>query len=174
MGVGKYPANGWGFSICMATYGNGARTGTGITRPAQQPILSVLRAAPTASFAVVPGTTRRATGTERSSARMAKANFCPIRLERMHASFRMSGNLGSRRSRHFQVALFGSQLFQSSYEIASHSPCECPAIFARILSQRLHRSCSACGSFILSIILFAILICHDFSLVPGKGSTLLW
>ena len=211
-------------TICMATYRNGARTGTGITRPGQQPILSVLRmAAPPASYAVVPGATRRttpvprfgtgtgpptaasswasasvsdrpassgartpgaagqkaepargATGTERSSARMAKANFCPIRLERMHASFRMSGDVGSRRSRHLQVALPGSQLFQSPYEIASRFLCVCPSIFARMPSQPPHRDRSACGSFILPIILFAILIFHDFSLVQGKGSTLLW
>ena len=104
---------------------------------------------------------------------MAKANFCP-RLERMHASFRMSGDVGSRRSRHLQVALLGSELFQSSYEIASRSFCECPAIFARFLLKRLQRDRSVPGLFILLIIFCVILVRHDYFLVQSKGSTLLW
>ena len=46
------------FTICTGTYGSGARTGIGITRPAHRVILSVLRTAPAASGAVVPGSTR--------------------------------------------------------------------------------------------------------------------
>ena len=47
------------FTICMETYLNGARTGTGITPVAQRVTLSALRTARPASGAVVPGATRR-------------------------------------------------------------------------------------------------------------------
>jgi hypothetical protein len=48
-------------TICTATYGSGARTGMGIILPVQRVILSVLRMAPSASDAVVPGSARRTT-----------------------------------------------------------------------------------------------------------------
>jgi hypothetical protein len=56
------------FTTCTGTYGNGARTGMGITQPAQRVILSVLRTAPSASGAVVPGATRRTTPVPRFGA----------------------------------------------------------------------------------------------------------
>ena len=52
---GKYRPTRGVFTICTGTYGSGARTGSGLTRPAQCVILSVQRTAPTASIAVVPG-----------------------------------------------------------------------------------------------------------------------
>ena len=48
------------FKTCTETFGSGARTGTAIIPEAQCVILSVLRPAPAASHAVVPGAARRA------------------------------------------------------------------------------------------------------------------
>ena len=59
------------FMICTETYLSGVRTGTGLTQQVQLAILSVLRLAPTASNAVVPGTTRRATPVPRFGAGMS-------------------------------------------------------------------------------------------------------
>ena len=61
------------FTTCTGTYSNGARTGMGITPPAQRVILSVLRMAPTASDAVVPGTSRRTTPVPRLGAGVGPA-----------------------------------------------------------------------------------------------------